>query len=378
METNVTFAGILATDNFYEVAWMPSGRHLSFKIGDEGVQGMIKAFRSEPPEYIVLLETEDNVPPMERLMEALRAAGFAVEGAALFQVQQIAHLGDADTVDAESLAIVASRVRRPGVDFDPKDPRPSLAQIWPPPPRIEVPDPGESLWRFMDFTKFMSLLERAALYFSSARKFLDVDPFEGSYPRENSLTEQARRTGMDLAGIIRARASLLDRYFINCWHLSESESAALWVLYGPRQSAIAVRSTFSALRKSIVVNGPHEQLFFAKVKYLDYSRDKFPGQLADLDMTPFFHKRKSFEHERELRIIATHGNSPVFGNVPETGKQQVVGYYLPVDLRVLLQAVYMPPRAEDWFHELMKSVLSRHRLSQVLVERSSLSDNPTY
>ena len=40
------------------------------------------------------------------------------------------------------------------------------------------PPPDAVLWRYMDFTKFVSLLEKQALFFARADK-LEDDPFEG-------------------------------------------------------------------------------------------------------------------------------------------------------------------------------------------------------
>ena len=42
-----------------------------------------------------------------------------------------------------------------------------------------TPPPDDAvLWRYMDFTKFVSVLDKRALFFSAADKF--GDPFEGS------------------------------------------------------------------------------------------------------------------------------------------------------------------------------------------------------
>jgi hypothetical protein len=47
-----------------------------------------------------------------------------------------------------------------------------------------VPPPDRArLWRYMDFTKFVSLLDKEALFFSSAA--ILGDPFEGSDSRVN-------------------------------------------------------------------------------------------------------------------------------------------------------------------------------------------------
>jgi hypothetical protein len=46
-------------------------------------------------------------------------------------------------------------------------------------------DPNVPIWRYMDFTKFVSMLENSALYF--CRSDLLGDPFEGSFSKANDM-----------------------------------------------------------------------------------------------------------------------------------------------------------------------------------------------
>ena len=51
-------------------------------------------------------------------------------------------------------------------------------------PSFRVPeDPATQIWRYTDFTKFVDLLERRALFFGRADAM--DDPFEGTYTRPN-------------------------------------------------------------------------------------------------------------------------------------------------------------------------------------------------
>ena len=51
-------------------------------------------------------------------------------------------------------------------------------------PAFQQPDNLDArVWRYMDFFKFVSSLQKSTLYFARADK-LD-DPFEGSYPKLN-------------------------------------------------------------------------------------------------------------------------------------------------------------------------------------------------
>jgi hypothetical protein len=41
--------------------------------------------------------------------------------------------------------------------------------------------PDATIWRYMDFATFLSLLDRSALFFVRLDKLAEVDPFEGYY-----------------------------------------------------------------------------------------------------------------------------------------------------------------------------------------------------
>lgn len=51
-------------------------------------------------------------------------------------------------------------------------------------PVFEKPEnENAKIWRYIDFTKFVSLLDKSALFFTRADRL--GDPFEGSYSRAN-------------------------------------------------------------------------------------------------------------------------------------------------------------------------------------------------
>ena len=59
-------------------------------------------------------------------------------------------------------------------------------------PVFHTPDGDAVVWRYMDFTKFVSLLDRRALFFARAHKL--GDPFEGTMTRAN-LEERSQLQG---------------------------------------------------------------------------------------------------------------------------------------------------------------------------------------
>jgi hypothetical protein len=240
--------------------------------------------------------------------------------------------------------------------------------------------PDETLiWRYMDFTKFVDLLERRTLFFSSAANF--DDPFEGSVPVANPELLQERMRSMSVPQEVVERFSRLRKLwrrwmYVNCWHMNEHESAAMWKLYARTSEAIAIRSTFGALRACL----PGDQsvnpcVYIGKVLYIDYAKAVMPEGNA---FWPFIHKRLSFEHERELRAVMlksppTRGEGKGF-NLEAPAPP---GMAMPVDVERLVNHIFVAPSAPTWFRELVENVLARYSLKKP-VDQSSLDAKPIF
>lgn len=232
------------------------------------------------------------------------------------------------------------------------------------------------IWRYMDFTKFASLLDRSALFFARADKF--KDPFEGSWTKKNFERMTPALTGVDVLGakqnhIRNFFKKLRECTYINCWHLSAEESAALWKLYLKSDEGIAIRSTLSYLQSELRRNYKKSDLYIREVKYIDYKTDDMPeGNI----LAPFFHKRTSFKHEKEVRAIIQQ--LPVKdGAIDWEFKPPEGGIYINVDPNVIIDMVYVSPDTQNWFIDIVKSILKKYGLSKV-VKRSSLSDDPIF
>ena len=216
------------------------------------------------------------------------------------------------------------------------------------------------LWRYMDFTKYISLLDRQALFFARADT-LD-DPFEGS------VTEATPRLpGEHTGGLVALRRAMRSNIFVNCWHESDDESAAMWKLYA-REAGIAVRTTFSDLVKGIQTE---QRIYIGRVNYIDYVMDPMPTGNA---FTPFLHKRKSFEHEREVRAVSEEWEGSKFY---EELVPQGDGKYYEVDVQTLVGEVVVAPFCQDWLFELVESTTEKYGLTN-RVRRSTLEKPPVF
>jgi hypothetical protein len=251
-------------------------------------------------------------------------------------------------------------------------------------PIFEKPaDENAAIWRYMDFTKFVSLLDRQALFFARADTM--PDPFEGSYSKENvrlrpELYKDLPKESLDKMLGSSAHFSREVRRFtlLNCWHISENESAAMWKLNLKTDEGVAIRSTFRRLADSLKTY-TEQRVYIGKVKYIDYDTDWLPeGNI----FYPFLHKRKSFEHERELRAVIQRLPFVEMGRVPDsridlTQATPDLGAYVPVDVDLLLETVFVSPAAPAWFYELVSSVAGKYGFSKE-VRRSNLGEDPVY
>ena len=235
-------------------------------------------------------------------------------------------------------------------------------------------DPDIPIWRYMDFTKFVSLLDSGALYFARSDRL--GDPFEGSHTKAD-LEERARifsEKGLapewvDLWG--KGLDDLRRSTFISCWHMNEHESAAMWKLYAQTNEAIAIQSTYARLRD--LLDEPGDSFRLAPVKYVDFEKDMMS---PDNILSPFFHKRRSFEHEREVRAMAQWiaQESEQFKRDP-TWREG--GCLVDVDLTKLIERVFVAPSSAQWFRQLVGSVVKRFGYD-FEVYQSKLDESPLF
>ena len=245
-------------------------------------------------------------------------------------------------------------------------------------PRVEKStNENAKIWRYLDFAKFVSLLDRQALFFCRADKL--SDPFEGSFSKANLelRPESYERMPKPAQEMMDKRCDpslkeMKNVTCINCWHINEYESAAMWKLYLKSKEGIAVQSTWKRLRESF---NERDEIYIGKVKYTDY-RDEVVRE--EHPIFPFFHKRKSFEYERELRAAIQRVPMPFAQReIDKTGQEIGDGKYVSVDLDVLIKKIFVSPKAPKWFRELVRSVVGRYNVSKE-VSQSSLSSDPIY
>ena len=236
------------------------------------------------------------------------------------------------------------------------------------------PEATATLWRYMSFAKFRSLLERRELFFALVGDM--EDKYEGfiSPPLPRSQEPHLHRAEQQACGLLHkiARTAL-----VSCWTSSDHESALMWEAYAGGEG-VAIRTTFRDLQESIrsIANLP---ITFGQVEYVDYRRQEVPR----FCWAPLFHKRLEYRGEEELRVLlpgppmrdgySTHEEMVDIRLDRDVAKQR--GRYIPVDLDILITEIVVPTHAPAWYTEVVNSAVQQSSV-EVAVRESSISEEP--
>lgn len=206
------------------------------------------------------------------------------------------------------------------------------------------------IWKYLDFTKFISLLETNSLYFSKAANL--IDRHEGIFNSDSKLSASCKN---------KQFKKTKNLAYLNCWHINKYESAAMWNVYLKSNEGIAIQSTRKNLEKCF--KDKKHDIRVGKIKYVDYECENVYNK--DI-FYPFFHKRKSFEYEKEFRAL-----------IYEETERKEQGIFIPVDIHILIKKIYVAPTAEDWIKTLVESLVKKYNID-IEVKKSNLFDDPVF
>lgn len=237
-------------------------------------------------------------------------------------------------------------------------------------PRFFEPEESVQLARYMDITKFLSLLKDSQLFFCRLDKLEDrfegimpkvsKDDFRAFYNRLNvsgyfdqPLTEEQieREIGEQFA--FREKLKLLN--CINCWNEFKAESYALWKVYSDLNQGIMIKSSFKRVISALMNSG--EKIYCSKVKYIDHDTDSID---IGNTMTPIVHKHKAYSYEDEIRLI--HEVSSTGWKHDWENEKFENGIKINVNLDELINEIVISPFSPDWFIELIEDILKRYSM----------------
>ena len=244
-------------------------------------------------------------------------------------------------------------------------------------------DESISVWRYMDLSKFIWMIQREALFYCRSDSL--GDPFEGHYTKviadqeeEHINTLRANNEFAAIAAAVNAeemarevyRARTLElpkqlkqKYFVSCWHMNEEESPAMWKLYTSQNESICIRSKYKTLASLLP-----EQSLLGIVEYIDYHRESFDTT----EMWSYIiHKRKSFQHEQEIRAAIYRGETCPFESVGEKG------LVVPINIATLIEEIIVSPTSKSPLTEVVEGLAKKYGL-KAPVERSRVNDEPEW
>ena len=250
---------------------------------------------------------------------------------------------------------------------------------------------NDRVWRYVNFAKFVDLLERKKQYFVSASKLIEIDPYEGHFQKTSFLhPEQVDEYTRQLfeRKDKTERNEIPKSVFVNCWHINEIESNAMWKMYATINAGIAIQTTYKKLQRSF-----HEHKQSVTIRKVNYVDNKKTNVTVSWIPNRFSMKGKSFSCENELRIFVEGTDNRIECVTSEDGKQyshRIIpqneitsidrddnGIYVKVDLNDFIERIYVSPLSEDWFLDLVKAITKKYQLFQV-VEKSDLLDKPSF
>ena len=246
-------------------------------------------------------------------------------------------------------------------------------------------DENSKVWRYMSLDRFDNFVKNG-LYFAGINQLRAMDSYEGKYPnfveqywQHFVLNEDANKAANAVKNFQMLRwfvEKCASRIRINCWHLSEYESVAMWSIYA-KNKGVAIQTTYKKLAESISkVNIGTYSPFVGLVRYVDYntkptfSEDSIP--YSNIYM-PFMSKRIEYAYEKEVRILIDPIVLPDF--VGQPGEKVSIQHpvfddlFLPID-GSFIQQVVLSPMISDADIVRVRDLVNNHN---ILVIKSALS-----
>ncbi|MGK4567393.1 hypothetical protein [Flavobacterium sp. 3HN19-14] len=223
---------------------------------------------------------------------------------------------------------------------------------------IKLPeDPGTIVWKYLDLSKFVDLLLYRKLFMSRSDKF--EDQYEGTF--SEPTFEEIRKLSIDNPNFLDYYKFHRQNVVISSWHINEYESFAMWQIFTQKSEGLAIQSTLGRLQKALHTEKDYEQ-HIGEVNYIDYKKEYIPFDNA---FFPFLFKRKSFQYEREIRIIS---------DMTSYGMKIDNGLKIDVDLSQLIEKIYIHPKSENWYKNLVIELVKRLGFD-FIIEKSDLESD---
>lgn len=226
-------------------------------------------------------------------------------------------------------------------------------------------DTSVKVWRYMTLAKFLDLLRQNELHFSRLLEQQDryegMDPpgYEAALQQLMQIDLRPDQAKVAADGVLAHQRAGAAGLFINCWRCGNDESEAMWRLYCRDDQGVAVQTTYARLVQSLVYD---PFCYIGLVSYIDPSNESFSEKFI---FSRAMHKRVSFKHESEVRLVRMHSEHLGGGSPPPECMK------VPWDIETHVERVFIDPYAPPWFYEVVRDAARRY--SAPLAERIAWS-----
>lgn len=233
---------------------------------------------------------------------------------------------------------------------------------------FDVPDDNPQIWRFIDHSKFIWMLQNSSLYFR--RTDLMSDPYEGHPPitylqeeledlrnRRESINEILSPDGVDAplppaqpGDVLEPFEHFRRCYYINCWHENDHESVAMWKLFLSSGNGVAIKTNFETIY-SAIKDSNEFKVSGGRMNYEDY--EEFDFDVSNI-ISAHTMKQQEYNYENEIRFSLY---SPPPTEEEEHGPGDSVNYQydnqekgIPIELKFeeLIDEVRISPYSPSW------------------------------
>lgn len=228
---------------------------------------------------------------------------------------------------------------------------------------LNIPEPNTIIWRYYSLESFLSLITSNSLFFAPSSSF--EDPFEGDYGEHAKEEIRLKYGDGQYLRDFNTYRFLRNYTYISCWHESEHESDSMWKLYG---NSIAIKSIFINIRK-LLSWSQTEIKQASRVNYIDYSVEHIN---VDFHYMPYFFKRNSFSHEKEIRFLIQEHRYD-WNDYPEPSHGKTV----PLNFNSDIEEIVLSPTMHDFVCTAIETMIKQLDLTPP-VRRSQLLNKPVW
>lgn len=155
------------------------------------------------------------------------------------------------------------------------------------------------LWRYIDFNKLYSLVNKRALFFTPGYILRNLEPYELRIPVPLALANRKAYSSAfpdaeeRFHRFEQSTDHILYQQGISSWHINITENNALWRVFVPNTDGVAIKTTLGRLKRSVKCR--RKKIVSDQVEYIDYLSEHYKLHPSAIGYEQTFHKVKFYE-----------------------------------------------------------------------------------